>query len=685
MAPNNASAKITLSCPLFAADFDPRNNGFLLVGGGGGEGRSGVGNKIASLDPFFALFPLSLYLLLSSLRSPLGDDANNLGALLDTSRRNEIAEVVDIELSRDEDSVTSLAAAHADDESVVAFAGINSSEKEQLQGNNQHLRSFRVAYPPRKKTAVTEPETDAEGETAAAEVEKETTSVEEVTPQKKTVPLSRASLFRNPTVKPAKGQKIDTYQRILRLSPWRGPDAPRIAAIATGLAPSGEIVLFNVTTMPSESDILARIQLGAGEEAEDVDIIDLEDGTFRVAYTNGTEVSTFDISPKSKSSASPEVRTVYTMPKTTKMRPKFRALRLLSPWALLLLQNAPNRSGCQLAVLSIPSSGNAQATVVRRRKLPRSMKIGLGLDVSNLGENETKERQYVLAVSGSDQSIAVYTLDYHPKKGYSAPRPYTTLRDVHPFSMTKLCFSTFTPPAHPITAAPGPQYLKLASVSMGNTVVVHTFPLIPWPPTSRTARYLLVKPGHPEAWDTIFSSFVALVVVALVCFFLQAFTEIRGGIPPYLGATDWLPPRVRDWIARPYMFEHHLPGRVVPDVTPPSSIPQIKVHDESLRKLLSARRAAGAVDLASDTAPQPPSIFVRDESTAISVYTAQGAEALIQQETARKWEDLREDEREKWKKRLIEAGQWTIEEGETVLKGVFFGQIGQIIGDAIAR
>lgn len=46
MAPHISSAKITLSCPLFAADFDPRNNGFLLVGGGGGEGRSGVGNKI---------------------------------------------------------------------------------------------------------------------------------------------------------------------------------------------------------------------------------------------------------------------------------------------------------------------------------------------------------------------------------------------------------------------------------------------------------------------------------------------------------------------------------------------------------------------------------------------------------------------------------------------------------------
>lgn len=49
MAPEIRSSKITVPCPLFAADFDPRNNGYLVVGGGGGEGRSGVGNKIASL------------------------------------------------------------------------------------------------------------------------------------------------------------------------------------------------------------------------------------------------------------------------------------------------------------------------------------------------------------------------------------------------------------------------------------------------------------------------------------------------------------------------------------------------------------------------------------------------------------------------------------------------------------
>ena len=578
-------------------------------------------------------------------------------ALLDTSKRSEITEVVDIQLSQNEDSVTSLAVAQSDDDSVVALTGINSSEEEQQRGNNRHLRSFRLYYPPRMPAS-------SEGKAGTREVPRQTT------------PLARTSLFKTNIHKLTAGQTIDTYQRLLRLSPWERDVSSRIAAIATGLAPAGEIVLFAVTPSPQQSDVMGRIRLGNGEEAEDLDIIGLGDGKFKVAYTNGVDVFTFEISSSRRSETSPEVSCVYTMPfprshAKNKSRPKFRALRFLSPKSLLLLQNAPNRTGCELVVLSLPSP-SALGTINSRKKLRNSVKIGLGLDVCNLGGHE-KERQFVVAVSGSDQSIGLFTLEYSPEKGYCRIRPYTTLRDAHPFTMTKICFSNFQPP-DPQAAADGrPQLIKLASISMGNTVVTHTLYLKPISTVStKTRRYVLAASGRSQAWETAFSSFVALLIIAISCFLLQVFTEIRGGTPAYLGAVEWLPERVRGAIARPYMFDDALKGQYTNDVlaaSTASGAPKIQTTKRSLRDLLSARRDTLSV---AESAAIPAVIVVQDGGTLIFADTHNDETAV--DKGAKRWEDLREEEREKWKRRLSDAGHWAIEEGEQVLKGVFFGE-----------
>ena len=60
--PSPASfAKITLSYPVYAADFDPYGRGYLITGGGGGEGRSGVGNKIVRSASGWEIPLLTLY------------------------------------------------------------------------------------------------------------------------------------------------------------------------------------------------------------------------------------------------------------------------------------------------------------------------------------------------------------------------------------------------------------------------------------------------------------------------------------------------------------------------------------------------------------------------------------------------------------------------------------------------
>lgn len=51
MAPPFPRADTDVDYPIYTVDFDPEDANRLVVGGGGGAGRSGVGNKIVSLSP----------------------------------------------------------------------------------------------------------------------------------------------------------------------------------------------------------------------------------------------------------------------------------------------------------------------------------------------------------------------------------------------------------------------------------------------------------------------------------------------------------------------------------------------------------------------------------------------------------------------------------------------------------
>jgi glycyl-tRNA synthetase len=321
------------------------------------------------------------------------------------------------------------------------------------------------------------------------------------------------------------------------------------------------------------------------------------------------------------------------------------------------------------------------------------MKIGLGLDVCHLSEVPSGERQYIVAVSGSDNSIELFTLESVPKRTFTKFRPYATMRDVHPFTMTKIAFSTFKPPIHLTTSDVRPHYIKLASVSVGNTVVVHTLPLFPYRSSkSRKQRHVVVSPGPSEFVQTLFSGFMALLVVGIGAFFLQAFAEIRGGVPPTLGATDWLSPRLREMIAKPYIFGngssggyHRLSSAASSSCSGPTDIPTLRTPPQLLRDLLSAHDEA---TISTATATKEPSItetpkmiIVRDDGTEISARTHTDEDGNSPP-AARKWEDLTSEEREVWKQKLTKAGHWAFEEGEAILKGVFFGELAGFVRDA---
>ncbi|MCJ1435789.1 hypothetical protein MMC27_005164 [Xylographa pallens] len=693
MAPSITSAKLTLSYPLYAADFDPSNSDFLVVGGGGGEGRSGVGNKIT---------------------------------LVDASRKHEIPEVADVDLSRNEDSVTSLAVAQSSDSSAIIFAGVNSSGAEQQAGRNEHLRSFRLGYPPRKESK-TDAKEDREIKPPPAGVD--------------TVALGKVSLFKVSTE-----SKKETYQRVLRLSPVNKDTGSRLGAIATGLAAAGEVVIFDASRdSPTQGDVRQRVQLGKGEEAADIDVIESKEGAYLVAYCTDYEVYVCKL-PSASQSNDTEPQFIHGTPHpdvftSGKKRPTFRSLRFLTPRLLLLLQNQPNRSGAELLLLEVPDNADI-GTVVLRKILHRSIKSGSALATALLpASNSVQDVQHVIAIAGQDISITILTLYHSPtRKASSSLRfnTYTTLYNVHPLQMTALAFSTFIHPTKNSYSIP--YYLKLASTSMSSTVIVHSFPLTPHPQTSRQqglpARFVIQQPVSGDMAQMSLSVIVSIIVVALGAFLLQAWTEIRGGTPEYLGAKGWLSQRLQGYVALPYMFEDvHVEMPVLPSEMPnleavTSRIPSgedlkdIIVEDASaivdkaeslkdtvaktlsLRSLLSLRNKYSSQDYATtsddeheheddeeydhdneetaDTSPldlPSKAILVRDSHSSLSTELRNDRSAIG--ELGKPWEELTREQRELWKTRLIEAGEWTLDEGENVLKGVFFGQIGGLVGGVV--
>lgn len=589
--------------------------------------------------------------------------------------------------------------------------------------------------------------------------------------------LGQAALFK-PSTAPVK----ETYQRILRLSRSRRKAKTRFGVIATGLAPEGEVIAFNAAFQsPTANDVVKRIQLGKGEEADDADIIEIQDD-FRLAYCLDGKVYTTGVA----SSKVPE--SVYNTPlpaasSPQKTRSKLRSLRFLTPELLLLLQNRPHRSGADLILLEI-----ASGHVVLQKKLHRSIGSATALSVSLLpSANSHDNSQSAIAIAGQDNSISIFTLDHPMEAPFSACklRQYTILRNVHEFQTTSLTFSIFHIPSD-LTTAP-PQYLKLASTSVANTVVVHTLPLSPYPHASakqRPTRYVLTSPGRSESAQMSLSVLISVIVVALGAFFLQAFTEIRGSAPEYLGAKGWLGDRMHGWLARPYMFDDALDKLNVPglETRPMKGVqsqvgeikdgvkstvkqPEIvevpgvgtnpveevktqaaegaeKVHEQKQKAKESGERVAEGAKTATANAQEKveqASERVAEGAKAASESAQQSAEEVaegakdnaksaqeklglrdlllrgspmaghsassnivikhdegsrslsadihdaetIVQDGHKKWEDLEHHEREKWKRKLIDAGEWTVEEGEAVLTGVFFQNIGVAVGEAV--
>jgi glycyl-tRNA synthetase len=656
MAPSLPAARTKLPYPLYAADFDPSDPDLLLVGGGGGSSPTGVPNKLT---------------------------------LLDCSRSHSLNTLVDIQLSRTEDAVTSLAIAQSSDTSLTAYAGINSSTADQTAGRNEHLRSFRIDLPRKRKA----------GEGSAEDQQKDAI-------QGQTEALGRAQFFK------VQKSRDQVYQRLVRLSPpSKDVSRPRITAIASGLAAESEIVLLKAGPAPGTKNEIARLNLG-NKEAVDIDFAPApgqgEEDTgmqYTMAYCTDYDVRLYRLAG-GKDGVKTQMNIVHSTPEPVgkgARKPQFKGLRFLSPKHILLLQNLPGGKGVELLILRRHRDGTS-AVISLQKRLSRNMKKATGLDVCILSESPIGDRQILVAVVGTP-AIEILRMEFSKRTGMSSFVPVTVLKDVHSLPITRIVFSRFVPPVGPDAKA---QAVKLASVSVDQDVVVHTFPLKPFPKKSAKApRYVLVAPGNDGWMATLFSVFMAVLVTGIAMLCLQVFSEVRGVVPARLRASEWLPGRVQEMIGRPAGgvgeeddFEDK--SRVVS--TKETMVCDLLKENEFYTAMLAEATAAVAdlpsaassaatalTDLIAEHAAaategaKQKAVVVRDlgEGLETDVLHDPAAVGGQKEEKLTKWEDLKESEKVNWRRRLSTAGHWTADQGESVLKGVLFSEMGAIAAQAL--
>ena len=597
--------------------------------------------------------------------------------LLDATSRKSLDVAAELELPKGEDAVMSLANLSSKD-SLITLAGINSSEAEQKAGKNEHMRAFAVSHMRRGKQGQSSEEKEREAFEATGSI----------------MTLGKSNLFT-----PATGPKPETYQRLLRLSPARRSEhgSRRIGAAATGLAKQSEIVIFDATrTPPSSAELITRISVPA--EAVDLDIAETLQSQFSVTWCTDYDVfeQTIEYNFQTrKAEFTPRgprrIHSVSNIDNTgrTITRSKYRSIRFLTGHHVLVLSNLPNKKGTELFIMHLYPTG--PAAVLFHKILPSRMKQGIGLDVCALDADQHGSRQFVVAVGGQDISIEVFTINYNrPTDTFTPFKSFTTLRDVHPLQMTALTLSSFHPPTRPASSettksepavAIGPQLIRLASTSMGNTVVVDTFELSQLDSKKRDSRWVLSHPSTEKWTQGLYIALISFIVL-MMAMVLQSF------IYPDSAPTmiSFLPPGARQSLAKPASAASGAGHQVSS-----AASDAISSAAHSVPSLAMPKRLKDLMFLHSPGSGKPHNraVVLRSagsDSTDVSVDVVPDRHEYIKQDAqARHWEELQEHEKIQWREALIKAGHWVADEGEAIFKGVLFSSYAGLVGQAAAQ
>ncbi|KAL2752860.1 hypothetical protein ACRALDRAFT_2113393 [Sodiomyces alcalophilus JCM 7366] len=636
MGPPLEVSRLTLNYPPYSCEFDPQDATRLLVGGGGGANRSGVANRITAID---------------------------------TSSRNEMRIAGEIDLSRDEDSVNTIAVGQKKPGSAgttLVYAGINSSPADIDKGEkNEHFRVFSLSA-----TTAAVKASDEKKPAHAFEFSE----------------LSRTALFDQ------KPDDKEAYQRLLRLSSPLYPGRPQLGAVATGFAKQAQIALFHVGTGATAPTPRGVLELS--KEATDLDVVQTGDDSFQVAYCDDRDIFVVNVDNKTGDTTGPDL--VYSMPDTeadSGVKPSFRAIRYLSPGFIMAVSNLPKQTGVILSGIRLPAPDKLSETEARlavSAKLPRFMNRATSFAVRNLNPPTSPgaplgDTQFVLAVAGK-QSVCLYSVEHRSGANIDLLvnlLPLATLKEIHRMSITSLAFSVFLPPStSPSSSKPAPPGLNLllASVAMDNSVAVHSIPLkkLAEKPASSSqgpARYAVAfAPQNTGPRNVIIALTVTVLILAAVVQYV-----ISTGIDPAL-LFPGRPSLSRSVdVAAPSSLAGSTP--IITSAPVPTIEPEVLTPGMFLSRLLPDFPGLRTGDIY--VLREDDELEKRDVDEEASMDAPRRIRAVLHDEEthgpAAEWEALSAEQRELWKKRLADAGYWAEHMGEGVFKGVVFKEIAGVV------
>jgi hypothetical protein len=532
----------------------------------------------------------------------------------------------------------------------LIYAGINSSAAEIEKGKNQHFRTFSLS--PAAKSSKSSKKEKKSDEAAAATPEHTLDLAE----------TSRLALFEH-----ADGDK-DAYQRLLRISaPYPGT-TKQIGAVATGFAKQPQIALFEVSPT-QELDPKGVLELS--REATDLDVIQTGEHTFQVAYCTEKELFTSDIDLAKGQVTEPA--SVHSLTdKGTGVIPSYKSIRYLAPGFIMGLLNLPKSAGSVLIAVRLPTKPGEEGRLAVSTKLPKTFAKSTSLAVRNVNPPTTPdgllgETQFLVAVS-SGQSLSLWTLK-HTQLGDLGILidflTFSTLKDVHPLSITSLAISSMVPADADV---PGSKpTLKLASVSMNNTVAVHSIPLKDVSKKGESPRYAVAL----FAWRPGTVTLILFVLLLILGVALPTRLIVNNGIFGLIDA-DKAWKNMQAWENGPPVST----STSTATRSPHDPTPEVLTGSEFISNLLGGFNGVG----------QDGPYFVHEGEAAAEADKPK-IQAAVHDEgvhgPAKSWEQLSPKQKSLWKKRLSDAGHWAEDMGETVFKGIVFSEIAGVVAEAV--